>query len=336
MTNTNRAWVLASHPEGMPVSSDFRLEDRAMPLLEDGHVLGRSRYLSVDPYMRGRISKQANYAGGVAIGGVMHGGAVAEVLESRHPDWKPGDLFESIGFGWQDFAALPGDALTRVDPSLGPIHAYLSYLGMPGLTALIALDQIGKVKPGETLVCSAASGAVGQIVGQIAKIRGARAVAVASSEDKLAWCRSLGYDLGINYLKAEDLAAEIGAACPNGIDVFFDNTAGPIHDAAMAHLAVNARIIICGTISLAGQFEARDIGERFMRKILVSRAIMQGFLIFDHADKVEAARSQLASWAADGRIKFKTDIASGLEEMPRAFLNLLTSRNFGKQLIENV
>ena len=335
MTDTNRAWVLASHPEGMPVLSDFRFEDLAMPSLEDGQVLGKSRYLSVDPYMRGRISAQANYAGGVGIGEVMHGGAVAEVVESRHPDWKPGDLFETIGFGWQDYSAVSGDGLTRVDPTLGPIHAYLSYLGMPGLTALIALNLIGKVQPGETLVCSAASGAVGQIVGQIAKIRGARAVAVASSEDKLDWCKSLGYDAGINYTTADDLTAAMKEACPDGVDVFFDNTAGPIHDAAMNNLALNARIIICGTISLAGQFEAPDMGERFMRKILVARAIMQGFLIFDHGDKVDAARAQLAAWAAENKLKFKTDIATGLEEMPQAFLNLLTSKNFGKQLVEN-
>lgn len=335
MSDRNRAWVLVAHPDGMPALTDFQMEERAIPSLEAGQVLGKSRYLSVDPYMRGRISKQANYAGGVAIGDVMHGGAVAEVVESRHPNWKPGDLFETIGFGWQDFSAVSGDALTRVDPALGPIHAYLSYLGMPGLTALIALDTIGHIKEGETLVCSAASGAVGQIVGQIAKLRGARAVAVASSDEKLEWCRSLGYDAGVNYRTSADLAGGIGEVCPEGVDVFFDNTAGPIHDAVMAHLALNARIIICGTISLASQFEKADIGERFMRKILVSRSRMEGFLIFDHADKVDAARTQLAAWAAEGKLKFKSDIASGLDHMPQAFLNLLTSKNFGKQLVEN-
>lgn len=333
MTDRNSCWVLASHPDGMPTLDTWRMEERTVPEPGDGEVLARSRWLSVDPYMRGRISKQANYAGGVAVGDVMHGGAVAEVIDSRHADWKPGDLFETIGFGWQTHATLSGDGLTRVDPTLGPEHAWLSYLGMPGLTAQIALDRIGKIQPGETVLISAASGAVGQVAGQIAKIKGARAVAVASSEDKLAWCRELGFDAGINYRSTPDLTAAVKDACPDGIDVFFDNTAGPIHDAAMQNLAIGARIIICGTISLAGQFEAPDMGERFLRKILVSRATMQGFLIFDHQAEYDTARRQLAEWAADGRLRFKTDILDGIDAMPQAFLNLLTSRNFGKQVV---
>lgn len=333
MTDTNRTWVLAEHPEGMPGPETFRLESREIPALSDGDVLGRARWLSVDPYMRGRISKQANYAGGVAIGEAMHGGAVAEVIESKHPDWRPGDLFETIGFGWREFAAVPGNGLTRVDPTLGPEHAYLSYLGMPGLTAQIALDLIGKIQPGETVLVSAASGAVGQVVGQIAKIKGARAVAVASSPDKLAWCKEIGYDAGIDYRTEADLSKAVAAACPNGVDVFFDNTAGPIHDAAMKNLALGARIVICGTISLAGQFEAPDMGERFLRKILVARATMQGFLIFDHQDKYDAARRQLAQWAEEGKLTYKTDILDGIEQMPTAFQNILTSKNFGKQVV---
>lgn len=334
MTDTNKTWVLAEHPTGMPDAGTFRLEERAIPDIADGQVLGRSRWLSVDPYMRGRISKQANYAGGVSIGEAMHGAAVAEVVESRHPDWKPGDLFETIGFGWRDYAAVPGDGLTRVDTSIdAPEHAWLSYLGMPGLTALIAMDTIGKVKNGQTVLVSAASGAVGQVVGQIAKIRGARAVAVASSAEKLDWCRQIGFDEGINYRTAPNLGRAVAEACPGGVDVFFDNTAGPIHDAAMNNLALGARVIICGTISLAGQFEAPDMGERFLRKILVARARMEGFLIFDHVAKYPAARRQLAQWAADGKLTFKTDILDGIEQMPTAFLNLLTSQNFGKQVV---
>lgn len=334
MTDTNKTWVLAEHPTGMPDDNTFKLENREIPSLSDGQVLGRSRWLSVDPYMRGRISKQANYAGGVSIGEAMHGGAVAEVVESRHPDWKPGDIFETIGFGWREYAAVSGDNLTRVDPSIdAPEHAWLSYLGMPGLTALIALDTIGKVKEGETVLVSAAAGAVGQVVGQIAKIRGARAVAVASSDDKLAWCRDIGFDAGINYRDVPDLGRAVAEACPDGVDVFFDNTAGPIHDAAMNNLALRARVIVCGTISLAGQFEAPDMGERFLRKILVARARMEGFLIFDHIAKYPEARRQLAQWESDGKLTFRTDILEGIEQMPTAFLNLLTSRNFGKQVV---
>jgi NADPH-dependent curcumin reductase CurA len=333
MSDINKTWVLAEHPEGMPTLDTWRMEERPIPAAEEGQVVGKARWLSVDPYMRGRISKAANYAGGVGIGEAMHGGAVAEVVESKHPDWRPGDLFETIGFGWRDYAVVSGDGLTRVDPSLGPEHAWLSYLGMPGLTAHLALETIGTVKEGETVLVSAASGAVGQVVGQIAKIKGARAVAVASSPEKLAWCRDLGYDAGIDYRATEDLTAAVAEACPGGVDVFFDNTAGPIHDAVMRNLALNARIIICGTISLAGQFDAPDMGERFLRKILVARATMQGFLIFDHVDRYEAARRDLARWAGEGRLKFKTDILDGIETMPLAFLNLLTSKNFGKQVV---
>ena len=333
MTTDNKTWILDHHPDGMPTLDTFRMETNDIPRAAEGEVLGKARWLSVDPYMRGRISAQANYAGGVAVGEAMHGAAVAEVIESHHPDWKPGDLFETIKFGWREYAAVPGDGLTRVDPSLGPEHAYLSYLGMPGLTALIALDLIGDVKPGETVLVSAASGAVGQVVGQIAKIRGARAVAVVSSQEKLDWCATLGFDAGINYRTQDDLAAAIKQACPKGVDVFFDNTAGPIHDAVMNNLALNARIIICGTISLAGQFEQPDMGERFLRKILVARARMEGFLIFDHLDKFDAAREQLAAWEKAGKLTFKTDIMDGIDAMPQAFLNLLTSQNFGKQVV---
>ena len=333
MTTDNKTWILDHHPDGMPTLDTFRMETNDIPRAAEGEVLGKARWLSVDPYMRGRISAQANYAGGVAVGEAMHGAAVAEVIESHHPDWKPGDLFETIKFGWREYAAVPGDGLTRVDPSLGPEHAYLSYLGMPGLTALIALDLIGDVKPGETVLVSAASGAVGQVVGQIAKIRGARAVAVVSSQEKLDWCARLGFDAGINYRTQDDLAAAIKQACPKGVDVFFDNTAGPIHDAVMNNLALNARIIICGTISLAGQFEQPDMGERFLRKILVARARMEGFLIFDHLDKFDAAREQLAAWEKAGKLTFKTAIMDGIDTMPQAFLNLLTSQNFGKQVV---
>lgn len=334
MTDSNRTWILASHPTGLPSLENFRLEEQAIPTLSDGQVLGKSRWLSVDPYMRGRISPVANYAGGVAVGEAMHGGAVAEVVESRHPDWKPGDLFETINFGWRDYAAVPGDGLTRVDTQLGPEHAYLSYLGMPGLTALIALDLIGKVKEGETVLVSAASGAVGQMVGQIAKIRGARTVAVASSEAKLDWCKKIGYDHGINYRTVGDIRKAVADACPGGVDVYFDNTAGPIHDAAMVNLALGARIIICGTISLADRFEAPDMGERFIRKILVARALMQGFLIFDHQDRYTDARNQIADWEKQGKISFKTDTVEGIENMSKAFINLFTSENFGKQVIK--
>lgn len=339
MSETNRAWVLANHPDGMPQTSDWRMEEHDRPTPADGEVLARAIYLSVDPYMRGRISKASNYAAGVGLGEVMHGGAVAEIVESRHPDWKPGDIVETMGFGWQEMAVLDAGAkgangLRRVDPSLGPIHAYLSYLGMPGVTAWISLDRIGDIKAGQTVLVSAASGAVGQVVGQIAKDKGARAVAIASSREKLDWCRDIGFDAGINYReRADDLVDAVKEACPDGVDLFFDNTAGPIHDAAMKNLALNARIIICGMVANAGSFDKPDMGERHLRRILVARARMEGFLIFDHMDRWPEAREALAAMANDGRLTFRTDALDGIEHMPQAFINLLTSRNFGKQVV---
>lgn len=339
MSDTNRAWVLANHPDGMPATSDWRMEETPRPTPGEGQVLARAIYLSVDPYMRGRISKAANYAAGVGIGDVMQGGAVAEIVESKHPDWKAGDIVETMGFGWREWAVLDpatggANGLRRVDPALGPIHAYLSYLGMPGVTAWISMDMIGEPKAGETVLVSAASGAVGQVVGQIAKDKGARAVAIASTKEKLDWCREIGFDAGINYReRADDLTDAVKEACPDGVDIYFDNTGGPIHDAAMRNLALNARIIICGMVSKADAFDKPDIGERPMRRLLVARARMEGFLIFDHMDRWDEARRELAAMAADGRLKFRTDTLDGIEQMPQAFINLLTSRNFGKQVV---
>ncbi len=333
MDNFNRQWKLDSFPEGMPVNANWCLEENPIPKIGANQVLAKAVYLSVDPYMRGRISPKQGYAKGVGIGEVMCGGAVAEVVQSNHSDWKEGELIETINFGWQEYAALDTDGLTRVDPEIGPPHAWLSYIGMPGITAWMALNVVGKPSPGETVLVSAASGAVGQIVGQLAKSYHCRAVAIASSEAKLDWCRELGYDVGINYRESINLVSNIRDACPNGIDIFFDNTAGPIHDAAMKNLALNARVIIVGTISLAERFEEPDMGERFLRQILVNRAEVKGFLVFDHFDRYPEARKALAEGARNGDLKFKTDFMDGIENMPEAFLKLLRSQNMGKQLV---
>ena len=330
----NKQWVLASHPDGMPTLKNWQMVECDLPEITDGQVLAKSIYLSVDPYMRGRISKASNYAASVAIGDVMHGGAVAQIVASKSPKFKVDDIIETINFGWQEYAALPDVGLTKVDPDLGPIHSYLGYLGLPGLTAQIALDTIGDVQSGDTVIISAAAGAVGQIAGQLAKQKGARIIAVASSQKKLDYCKSLGFDAGINYHSEPDLEGAIKALCPNGVNVFFDNTAGPIHDAVMKNLALGARIIICGTISLAAKFDEPDTGLRFMRQILVARAKMQGFLYFDHLDKVDAARKAMSALEKAGKIKHCEDILNGIEQMPAAFLRLLTGDNFGKQLVQ--
>ncbi len=333
MATGNRQWLLAAHPVGLPGPATWRLVERPVPEPGPGQVLVRGRYLSVYPYMRGRISPAANYAAGVRPGEVMTGGGVGEVVRSEHPDFRPGEIVESFTFGWQEYAVLDGERARKVDPEQGPVESALSYLGLPGLTAYFALLEIGRPQPGETVVISAAAGAVGQIAGQIAKRAGARAVAIAGSDAKLAWCRELGYDALINHRTAPDLEAAVAQACPDGIDVFFDNTAGPIHDAVMAHLATRARVIVCGTVALADRFEQPDIGPRHLRRILITRARVEGFLLFDFADRYEEGRQALAAWAKAGQLRHREDVLDGIERMPEAFLRLLRGANFGKQLV---
>jgi len=329
----NRQWLLASHPEGIPEASNWRLVEREVAAPGAGEILVRAHWLSVDPYMRGRISRRRNYAAGIEVGAVMTGGGVGEVIESRHPGFAQGDIVESFTFGWQECAVLAGAAARKVDPGLGPIQSALSYLGMPGLTAYFAILETGRARPGDTVLVSAAAGAVGQVAGQLAKLAGCRAVAVAGSDAKLAWCREIGYDAGINHRSANDLAAAIAEACPAGVDLFLDNTAGPIHDAVMANLAPGARVVVCGQVALADRFDQPDIGPRFLRQIMIARATVQGFLVLDHADRFELARRRLAGWARSGRLRHREDVLDGIEQMPRAFLRLLRGENFGKQLV---
>lgn len=334
----NRRWLLASYPQGTPGPDTWSLDTTPVPEPGPGQLLVKARFLSVDPYMRGRISPAANYAKSVGLGEVMRGGGVGEVIVSNHPEWQPGDFAETMGFGWQEWAVLsPGragpEAVNRIDPSLAPIESSLSWLGMPGLTAYFGLLDLGRPRPGDTVAVSAASGAVGQLVGQIAKFAGCRAVAIAGSDEKLAWCRDLGFDAGINYHSADDLAAAVKATCPNGVDVFFDNTAGPIHDAVMKNLAFGARIVICGRIARASRFDEADIGERYLADMIVKRATMSGFLVFDWWHRRDEALARLAAWRRSNQLRYREDVLDGIEKMPEAFLRLLSGKNFGKQLV---
>jgi NADPH-dependent curcumin reductase CurA len=334
----NRRWLLARHPEGMPAPADWRMESVPVPDPGPGQILVKAKWLSVDPYMRGRISPATNYTKGVAVGELMQGGGVGEVVASNHPAWKVGEVAEAMSFGWQEWAVLTPDGagpagVNRIDPKLAPIESSLSWLGMPAVTAYFGLIEVGRARPGDTVVVSAASGAVGQLVGQIARLAGARAVAIAGSDDKLAWCRQIGYAAAINYKKAADLPAAVKAACPQGVDVFFDNTGGTIHDAVMKNLATGARVVICGRIALAAQFGKPDLGERFMGQLIVTRASVHGFLAFDWWHRRGEALARLAQWQREGNIRFKEDVLDGIERMPEAFLRLLDGTNFGKQLV---
>ena len=331
----NRRWVLAAFPEAMPNESHFLMEKNLpLPPLEESQILVQAHYLSVDPYMRGRISPTAGYTAGVEPGGLMPAGGVGEIIESRSNLFKVGEFVESMNFGWQEYSVLNVDAVQKVDPSLAPIQSSLSYLGMPGMTAYFGLFEVGAAQPGDTVLVSAASGAVGQVVGQLAKTHGCRVVAVASTKEKLNWCKEIGYDAGVNYRQVEDLPKAIGESCPDGVDVYFDNTGGPIHDAVMENLNLGARVAICGVVSLADKIGKLDIGPRYLRQILVNRARIQGFLVFDYQERYDEARDRITEMVRDGKLKFKEDISAGIDAMPRAFIELLHSENFGKKLIK--
>ncbi|KIC07707.1 oxidoreductase [Leisingera sp. ANG-M1] len=326
--------MLRSHPTAMPTPDNWTLEDRAIPDAVDGELLVKTMWLSVDPYMRGRISPAKNYAAGIPLGGLMKGGGIGEVIASNSPDFKPGDVVISDYFGWQPFSTIPAGSAKIVDTVSAPAQAALSYLGMPGLTAYFSLLKTGAPKEGETVLISAASGAVGQIAGQIARIRGLDPVAIAGTDTKVAWCKELGYRAGINHRTSTDLVGDVAAACPNGVDVFLDNTAGPLHDAAMLNLNTFGRVVIVGTIALADKFDKPDIGMRHLRQTLITRARIQGFLLDDFEEDYTNAAADLLSWHQQGLLKTREDIAEGIEAVPGAFVRMLKGENFGKQLVK--
>ena len=337
----NTRIVLAERPVNRaPVEGDFRIERVPLADPADGEVLIRNGFLSLDPYMRGRMSAAKSYAEPVQVGGVMPGEAVGQVVASRHPAWRPGDMVLG-NTGWQEFGVLPGERITRIDPNLAPASYYLGVLGMPGMTAYCALLYLGEPQPEQTVLVSAASGAVGQVVGQIAKIRGCRVVGIAGSDDKLAYVRDqLGFDAALNYKdrdggtkEFETLSREVADCCPDGVNVYFDNVGGVVHDAALANIALHGRVIVCGTIAVYNELEKRDIGIRWMRQLLVKRARMEGFLVFDHAHRTEEFRHTMAGWLSEGRITYKEDVAEGIESAPRAFIGMLAGANRGKQLV---
>jgi NADPH-dependent curcumin reductase CurA len=319
----------------MPVEANWALAEGPVPAPGPDEMLVRAIYLDVAPYMRGRISPQKNYAAGVSPGDLMTGGGTGEVVRSNCRDYQAGDIVVTDhSFGWQEHAVLRPANCRRADPRLAPLPYWLDALGMNGMTAYFALYDATAARAGDTVVISAAAGSVGQIAGQLAKLAGCRAVGVTSSPGKAAWCREIGYDEVIDYRAEPDLAAAVARACPRGVDVYIDNTAGPIHDAVVQNLATRARIAIVGAVSLAGSFGKPDIGPRFHRQLLIARATLRGFLVSDYQDRYLEARARMGAWVKSGAIRSKFDIAQGFEQMPRAFLRLLRSENLGKQLVQ--
>jgi hypothetical protein len=329
-TPANRQIVLRSRPVGMPKPSDFDLVESPVPTPKDGEVLTWTIYLSLDPYMRGRISGLRSYAQSVEPGQVIVGGTVGEVLESKHAGVARGDIV--LGYdGWQSHAVSQGGGLRKLDPKQAPISTALGVLGMPGMTAYVGLLDIGRPKAGETVVVSAASGAVGSAVGQIAKIRGARAVGIAGSPEKCDYVvRELGFDACVNY-KTGDLPAALKAACPSGIDVYFENVGGDVLRAVMTLLNQNARIPLCGLIS---EYNATEIGPGpNLRPFLFNRVLLKGFIVSDHLDRMGDFLKECGGWLREGRLKHREDIVAGLEKAPEAFIGLLQGKNFGKLLV---
>jgi NADPH:quinone reductase len=333
MTAVNRQITLASRPVGLPKVSDFQLTYSPLPSLGAGEVLVRSIYLSLDPYMRGRMSDAESYARPLAIGEVMVGGAVGSVVESRDPGFEPGDTVTGM-LGWQEYAAAQGSEMRKVDPGVAPISTALGVLGMPGLTAYFGLLDICDPQRGETVVVSAAAGAVGMLVGQLAKIRGCRVVGVAGSDAKIAWLLAeLGFDAALNYKTNGNFRGEFETLCRDGIDVYFDNVGGSITDAAVRMINTGARISICGQISQYN-LEEPEVGPRWLGQLIVKQAKVQGFLVSGYAERFPEGLGQLTTWLQQGKLKYREDVAQGIEAAPQAFIGMLQGRNQGKQLVQ--
>jgi NADPH-dependent curcumin reductase CurA len=328
----NRQITLAARPVGFPKDSDFALVESEIPQPGPGEVLVHAQWLSVDPYMRGRMSEARSYAKPTELGEPMTGQAVGEVLESNDPRFTVGDAV--VGqLGWQDYALVRGGVLRKVDPSLAPLQAYLHALGATGLTAWFGLFDVARPLPGDTVVVSGAAGAVGQIVGQLARIAGCRTVGIAGGPEKVADLTGVyGYDAGIDY-KGDDVNAALKDACPRGVDVYFDNVGGVISETVFRRLAVGARIAVCGQISQYNLVEP-ELAPRNLGFLIVFRARMQGFLVSDYAHRFEEGVTRLGGLLAAGRLTYREDVTEGLEHAPAAFMGMLRGENRGKALVK--
>lgn len=333
----NRRIVLAARPKGAPdPARDFRLERGARPEPGDGQLLLRTLYLSIDPYMRGRMSDGPSYAEPVALGDVMVGGTVSHVEKSHNSQYKEGDVVLSYN-GWQDYAVSDGKGLVRIDPAAGPMSTALGVLGMPGFTAYMGLLDIGAPKSGETVVVAAATGAVGAVVGQIAKLKGCRVVGIAGGAEKCTYAKEeLGFDECLDH-RAPDLAKKLATACEKGIDVYFENVGGEIFQAVLPLLNTKARIPVCGLIADYNSTKLPDGPDRtglLQRQILVKRLKMQGFIIFDdYGHRYPEFLKEMSVWVKEGKVKHREDMVEGLEAAPQALVDVLAGRNFGKMVV---
>jgi NADPH-dependent curcumin reductase len=334
-TRMNRQIVLAARPHGEPKETDLRFEETAAPEPSSGQMLLHTLYLSLDPYMRGRMSAGPSYAAATEIGEVMGGGTVCRVEASHINNFAVGDIVEAYT-GWQDYALSDGRGVRKLDPTLAPITTALGVLGMPGLTAWTGLMNIGQPKGGETLVVAAASGAVGSVVGQLAKLKGCRAVGIAGGEKKCQYVvNELGFDACVDHRRS-DFAEALKAACPKGIDINFENVGGAVLDAVLPLLNTFARVPLCGLIAHYNATELPGGVDRvplLMRQVLTKRLTVRGFIVFDFASQQPEFLAEVGPLVRDGRIKYREDIVDGLEKAPRALIGLLRGENFGKVIV---
>ncbi|WP_292933680.1 NADP-dependent oxidoreductase [Noviherbaspirillum sp.] len=327
---TYKRMALASRPKGEVVPANFRLEEAPVPTLKDGEILIRNHYLSLDPYMRMRMEDVKSYAAPQALNEVMIGGTVGEVIESKNPKFAVGEKVQGM-LGWSEMGVSDGTMLRKLDTTHVPLSAYLGAVGMPGMTAWYGLTQIMQPKAGETIVVSAASGAVGSVVGQLAKLRGCRAVGIAGGAEKCDYVvNELGFDACIDY-KAGNLVADLVKATPNGIDAIFENVGGEIFDACLARMNPFGRIALCGLIS---GYNGESMTVKNFRVFLTMRLTMRGFIVSEHMDLWPQGLTELGTLVASGKLKFRESIAQGLEAAPEAFIGLLKGKNFGKQLVK--
>lgn len=333
----NRRWVLASRPHGAPVAENFRLEEDQVPVPGEGQLLLRTVYLSLDPYMRGRMSDQPSYSPPVEIGAVMVGATVSRVEQSSHPDFSEGDWV--LGYsGWQKYEISEGEGLVKLDDSIPQRSWALGVLGMPGFTAYMGLLDIGRPKEGETLVVAAATGPVGATVGQIGKLKGCRVIGVAGGSEKCRYAKEiLGFDECLDH-RAEDFADQLAAACPDGIDIYYENVGGKVFDAVLPLFNASARVPVCGLVS---GYNATDLPEGpdrlslLMGTILKKRMRVQGFIIAqDYAHRIDEFQQQMGEWVKAEKIHYREEITEGLENAPQTFIGMLEGKNFGKVVIQ--
>ncbi|MEF8789061.1 MAG: NADP-dependent oxidoreductase [Haloarculaceae archaeon] len=331
MEDTNRQVRLASRPEGMPSTDDFETVETDVPAPGDGEVLVRTRYLSVDPYMRGRMRATTTYHEPWAVGEVLEGGVVGDVVASNHPGVAAGDVVTGR-LDWADYGVADGAELTPVDPDLAPVSTALGVLGMPGRTAYFGMLDVAEPRPGDTVVVSGAAGAVGSVAGQIAALGGCRVVGIAGSSEKVAYLTGdLGFDAGVNY-RRDEYPADLAEACPDGVDVYFDNVGGEVTDAVVPLVNDRVRIALCGQIALYNEEETPQ-GPRHFLKLSRTQCRVRGFSVRNYQDRTREANERLADWVRAGELEYRESVVEGLENAPEAFLGLFRGENVGKQLV---